>query len=111
MKPFMYVVNVSEFKNLDCSDYNSNILCLLGNVFTQLQMTDESSETVKHYFIECPLQSGPRENLFGILHNYTDAKSTSAILHIILQSVNIRDHNFKIIEAVSTYILESNEFT
>ena len=69
------------------------------------------SETVKHYFIECPMQSGPREDLFGILHNYTDDKSTSAILNIILQGVNIRDHNFKIIEAVSKYIIKSNRFT
>ena len=69
------------------------------------------SETVKHYFIECPMQSGPREDLFGILHNYTDDKSTSAILNIILQRVNIRDHNFKIIEAVSKYIIKSNRFT
>ena len=29
----------------------------------------------------------------------------------VLQGVNIRDHNFKIIEAVSKYILESNRFT
>ena len=36
---------------------------------------------------------------------------TSAILHIILKGVNIRDHNFKIIEAVSKYILDSNRFT
>ena len=43
--------------------------------------------------------------------NYPDDKSTSAILNIILQGVNIRDHNFKIIEAVSKYILESNRFT
>ena len=69
------------------------------------------SETVKHYFIECPMQSGSREDLFGILHNYTDEKSTSAILNIILQGVNIRDHNFKIIEAVSKYIIKSNRFT
>ena len=69
------------------------------------------SETVKHYFIECPMQSGSREDLFGILHNYTDDKSTPAILNIILQSVNIRDHNFKIMEAVSKYIIESNRFT
>ena len=40
------------------------------------------------------MQSGPREDLFEILHNYTDDKSTSAILNIILQGVNIRDHNF-----------------
>ena len=62
---------------------------------------------VKHNF---PMQSGPREDLFEILRNYTDDKSTSAILHIILQGVNIRDHNFKIIEAVSKYSLESNRF-
>ena len=42
---------------------------------------------------------------------YTDDKSTSAILNIISQGVNIRNHNFKIIEAVSKYILESNRFT
>ena len=65
----------------------------------------------KHYFIECPMQSGSREDLFGILHNYTDDKSTSTILNIILQGVNIRYLNFKIIEAVSKYILESNRFT
>ena len=69
------------------------------------------SETVKHYFIECPMQSGSREDLFGILHNYTDDKSTSAILNVILQGVNIRDHNCKIIEAVSEYILEVTRFT
>ena len=57
------------------------------------------------------MQSGPRGDLFGILHNYTDDKSTSAILNIILQGVNIRDHNFKIIEAVSKYIIKSNRFT
>ena len=57
------------------------------------------------------LQSGSREYLFGILHNYTDDKSTSAILNIISQGVNIRDHNFKIIEAVSKYIIKSNRFT
>ena len=93
----MYVVNVSEFKNLDCSDYNSNILCLFGNVFTQLQMTKTisgGSETVQHYFLECPLQSGSREDLFEILHNYTDVKSTSAILHNILQSVNVFSISF-----------------
>ena len=57
------------------------------------------------------MQSGHREDLFGILHNYTDDKSTSAILNIILQGVNIRYHNFKVIEAVAKYILESNRFT
>ena len=70
-----------------------------------------SVSTFKHYFIECPMQSGSREDLFGILHNYTDDRSTSAILNIILQGVNIRDLIFKIIEAVSKYILESNRFT
>ena len=53
------------------------------------------------------MQSGPREDLFGILHNYTDDESTSVILNIILQGVNIRDH---IIEEVSKYILEVNRF-
>ena len=57
------------------------------------------------------MQSGPREDLFGILNNYTDDKSTSAILNIILQGVNIRDHNFKIIKAVFKYIIKSNRFT
>ena len=69
-----------------------------------------SFETVKHYFIEYPMQSGSSEDSFGILHNYTDDKSTPAILNIILQGVNIRDHNFKIIEAVSKYIIKSNRF-
>ena len=69
------------------------------------------SETGKHYSIECPMQSGPRENSFGILNNYTDDKSTSAILNTILQGVNIRDHNLKIIKAVSKYIIKSNRFT
>ena len=32
---------------------------------------------------------------------------TSAILNIILQGVSMRDHNFKIIEAVSENILKS----
>ena len=59
------------------------------------------SETVQHHFIEFPMQSGSREDLFVILHNYTDDKSTSAILNILLQGVNIRDQNFKFIEAVS----------
>ena len=57
------------------------------------------------------MQSASREDLFGILLHYTDDKSTSAILNIILQGVNIRDHNFKIIEAVSKYIIKSNRFT
>ena len=57
------------------------------------------------------MQSGSREDLFETLHNYTDDKSTSAILNIILQGVNIRDDNFKIIEAVSKYIIKSNRFT
>ena len=57
------------------------------------------------------MQRGPIKDLFEILHNYTDDKSTSAILNIILQGVNIRDHNFKIIEAVSKHILESYKFT
>ena len=57
------------------------------------------------------MQSGSRGDLFGILHNYTEDKSTSAILNIILQGINIRDHNFKIIEAVSKYIIKSNNFT
>ena len=57
------------------------------------------------------MQSGSREDLFGIIHNYTDDNSTSAILNIILQGVNISDHNFKIVEAVSKYIIKSNRFT
>ena len=57
------------------------------------------------------MQSGHREDLFGLLHNYTDDKSTSAILNIILQGVNIRDHNFKINEAVCKYNIKSNRFT
>ena len=79
-----------------------NIKCLLSYC---------SASTFKHYFIECPMQSGSREDLFGILHNYTDDKSTSTILNIVLQGVNIRDLNFKNIEAISKYILESNRFT
>ena len=43
----------------------------------------------------------------------TDDKRTTTILSIILQGVNIKDHNFKIIEAVSKYmyILEYNRLT
>ena len=41
-----------------------------------------------------------REDLFELLHNYTDNKSTSAILNIILQGVT----NFQIIETVTKYI-------
>ena len=49
------------------------------------------SKTVKHYFSDCPMQSGPRGDLFEILHYYTDDKSTSAIISIILQGGNKSD--------------------
>ena len=32
------------------------------------------SETVEHYFIDCPRQSGHMEDLSEILHNYTNDK-------------------------------------
>ena len=59
--------------------------------------------------MDCPLQRGPREDLFEMLYDYTNDKTTSAISNIILQGVYIRDHNIKIIEAVSNYILEFNK--
>ena len=60
----------------------------------QCMYSGRTETTVKKYFICCLMQSGPREELLEILHNYTDDKSTSAILNIVRQGANIRDHNF-----------------
>ena len=58
-------------------------------------------ETFKYYFIDCPMQTGPREDFFEILHNYTSEYLSNFEHCITIHGVDMRDNNLKIIEAVS----------
>ena len=78
----------------------NNSRCLCGSAI----------ESPKHYFLECPIYAGPRQNLITTINNLTACNININILLFGDKELSYIQ-NLQIFEAVHKYIKETNRFT